>query len=123
VQIEQAGEVKITREVMAIFKIHSWPGNIRQLHNVLRTALALADGVPISELHLTQDFTDEMNISGQIDAQSGTLPLKNSALDDLATNAILSAMQSQSGNVSAVARQLGISRNTLYRKLKSIGLT
>jgi transcriptional regulator of acetoin/glycerol metabolism len=122
-QIEQAGEVKITPEVMAIFKIHSWPGNIRQLHNVLRTALALADGVPISELHLTQDFTDEMNISGQIDAQSGTLPLKNSALDDLATNAILSAMQSQSGNVSAVARQLGISRNTLYRKLKSIGLT
>jgi len=44
-------------------------------------------------------------------------------LDDLATNAILSAMQTHSGNVSAVARQLGISRNTLYRKLKSIGLT
>jgi transcriptional regulator of acetoin/glycerol metabolism len=121
-QIEQAGEVKITPEVMAIFKTHAWPGNIRQLHNVLRTALALADGVPISELHLTQDFTDEMNISGQINAQPGMLP-KESALDDLATNAILSAMQSQSGNVSAVARQLGISRNTLYRKLKSIGLT
>jgi len=122
-QIEQAGEVEITPEVMAIFKTHAWPGNIRQLHNVLRTALALADGAPIGELHLTQDFTDEMNLSAQIDAQSGTLPLKKSALDDLATNAILSAMQTHSGNVSAVARQLGISRNTLYRKLKSIGLT
>lgn len=121
-QIEQAGEVEITPEVMAIFKTHSWPGNIRQLHNVLRTALALADGAPIGELHLTQDFTDEMNLPAQIDAQSGTLPQK-SALNDLATNAILSAMQNQSGNVSAVARQLGISRNTLYRKLKSIGLT
>ena len=121
-QIEQAGEVEITPEVMAIFKTHSWPGNIRQLHNVLRTALALADGAPIGEFHLTQDFTDEMNLSGQINAQPGMLP-KESALDDLATNAILSAMQTHSGNVSAVARQLGISRNTLYRKLKSIGLT
>ncbi|MFZ3087499.1 MAG: sigma 54-interacting transcriptional regulator, partial [Methylotenera sp.] len=121
-QIEQAGEVEITPEVMAIFKTHSWPGNIRQLHNVLRTALALADGAPIGELHLTQDFTDEMNLPAQINAQPGMLP-KESALDDLATNAILSAMQTHSGNVSAVARQLGISRNTLYRKLKSIGLT
>lgn len=121
--IEQAGEVKITPEVMAIFKTHSWPGNIRQLHNVLRTALALADGTPIGELHLTQDFTDEMNMSGQIDAPTSTLSLENLALDDLATNAIVSAMQSNSGNISAVARQLGISRNTLYRKLKSIGLT
>lgn len=121
-QIEQAGEVEITPEVMAIFKTHTWPGNIRQLHNVLRTALALAEGTPISELHLTQDFIDEMNISWQIDAKPGMLQ-KEPALDDLATNAILSAMQTHSGNVSAAARQLGISRNTLYRKLKSIGLT
>ena len=76
-QIEQAGEVEITPEVMAIFKTHTWPGNIRQLHNVLRTALALAEGTPIGELHLTQDFIDEMNISGQIDAKSGMLPLKS----------------------------------------------
>jgi transcriptional regulator of acetoin/glycerol metabolism len=122
-QVEQAGDIEITPEVMAIFKAHMWPGNIRQLHNVLRTALALADGVPISALHLTQDFTDEMTESGQLDSQSGTLQLKVSALNDLATNAIRLAMQRQSGNISAVARQLGISRNTLYRKLKSMGLT
>ncbi|PPC82484.1 MAG: sigma-54-dependent Fis family transcriptional regulator, partial [Methylotenera sp.] len=40
--IEQAGSVEITPEVRAIFQAHSWPGNIRQLHNVLRTAIALA---------------------------------------------------------------------------------
>ncbi|MES2014007.1 MAG: sigma-54-dependent Fis family transcriptional regulator [Pseudomonadota bacterium] len=122
-QVEQAGEVKITPEVMAIFKAHAWPGNIRQLHNVLRTALALADGQPIGELHLTQDFIDELNIPAEMNTQSNASPLQVSALDDLATNAIRSAMQSQSGNISAVARQLGISRNTLYRKLKSMGLT
>lgn len=127
-QIEQAGEVGISPEVMAIFETHPWPGNIRQLHNVLRTALALSDGGPIAELHLTQDFTDEMNLLGEAIAlqanaeQSGVEPLKAVALDDMAADAIRAAMQSQAGNISAVARQLGISRNTLYRKLRTLGL-
>ncbi len=120
-QIEQAHQVEITPAVMAIFKKHTWPGNIRQLHNVLRTALALADGTPISDIHLTQDFTDEMHTSDQSDVQ---LPSQAKAvvLGDLAADAIRLAMQAQSGNISAVARQLGISRNTLYRKLRSLGL-
>jgi len=127
-QIEQAGEVEISPEVMAIFETHPWPGNIRQLHNVLRTALALSDGGPIAELHLTQDFTDEMKLLGEAIAlqanaeQSGVEPLKAVALDDMAADAIRAAMQSQAGNISAVARQLGISRNTLYRKLRTLGL-
>lgn len=119
--IEQAGKVEITPEVIEIFKTHSWPGNIRQLHNVLRTALALADGAPIGEQHLTQDFIDEMKVSVETAQQPGVVT-KALALDDVMTNAIRSAMQSQSGNISAVARQLGISRNTLYRKLKAMGL-
>ncbi|MGZ8250928.1 MAG: sigma-54-dependent Fis family transcriptional regulator [Methylophilaceae bacterium] len=127
-QIEQAGEVEISPEVMAIFETHPWPGNIRQLHNVLRTALALSDGGPIAELHLTQDFTDEMKLMGEAMAQqanavqSAVEPLKTVALEDMAADAIRAAMQSQSGNISAVARQLGISRNTLYRKLRTLGL-
>ena len=122
--IEQACDVEITAEVMAIFETHAWPGNIRQLHNVLRTALALADGAPISALHLTQDFIDEMNASDQSGASViSTAQTKVMALDDLAESAIRKAMLSQSGNISAMARQLGISRNTLYRKLKLIGLT
>ncbi|MFA6179757.1 MAG: sigma-54-dependent Fis family transcriptional regulator [Candidatus Methylopumilus sp.] len=127
-QIEQAGEVEISPEVMAIFETHPWPGNIRQLHNVLRTALALSDGGPIAGLHLTQDFTDEMKLMGGAIAQqanaeqSGVESLKALALDDMAADAIRAAMQSQAGNISAVARQLGISRNTLYRRLRTLGL-
>lgn len=119
--IEQAGSVEITPEVRAIFQAHSWPGNIRQLHNVLRTAIALADGAAISTLHLTQDFIDEMSLS-----KPGLLANVTAAnpadLDDLTNQAIRQAMQTETGNVSAVARQLGISRNTLYRKLKAMGI-
>jgi transcriptional regulator of acetoin/glycerol metabolism len=121
-QIEHADDVKIRPEVMDIFIQHPWPGNIRQLHNVLRTALALADGTPISELHLTQDFIDEIESAGQTETRPEALPLNNQNLDDVTTNAIVKAMKQHSGNVSAVARQLNISRNTLYRKLKTLGL-
>ncbi len=121
-QIEHADDVKITPEVMDIFVQHPWPGNIRQLHNVLRTALALADGMPISELHLTQDFIDEIETAGQTETGPEAAALNNQNLDDVTTNAIVKAMEKHSGNVSAVARQLNISRNTLYRKLKALGL-
>lgn len=119
--IEQAGSVEITPEVRAIFQAHSWPGNIRQLHNVLRTAIALADGAAISTLHLTQDFIDEMSLSkpGLLANVTAANPVD---LDDLTNQAIRQAMQTEAGNVSAVARQLGISRNTLYRKLKTMGI-
>lgn len=119
--IEQAGNIKITPEVMGIFKAHSWPGNIRQLHNVLRTALALADGSPISTLHLTQDFIDE--ISTPLLANINDSPSKSLDLGDVTSHTIQLAMQAESGNISAVARKLGISRNTLYRKLKTMGLS
>ncbi|HEY0843013.1 sigma-54-dependent Fis family transcriptional regulator [Methylotenera sp.] len=118
--IEQAGTVEITPEVLEIFQAHSWPGNIRQLHNVLRTAIALADGATISTLHLTQDFIDEMSLTKP--SLSSNAASSSLDLDDLTSQAIKQAMQAEAGNVSAVARQLGISRNTLYRKLKAMGI-
>jgi transcriptional regulator of acetoin/glycerol metabolism len=121
-QIEHADAVKIMPDVMAIFSQHPWPGNIRQLHNVLRTALALADGAAISELHLTQDFIDEIETASQAEASAEVPGFNNQNLDDVTANAIVKAMEKHSGNVSAVARQLNISRNTLYRKLKALGL-
>ena len=129
-QIEHADGAEISPEVMQIFTQHPWPGNIRQLHNVLRTALALADGAPISELHLTQDFMDELETAGlgtsalQTSARTGiaTQLSGNQNMEDIAANAILKAMENHAGNISAAARQLNVSRNTLYRKLKALGL-
>jgi len=119
-QVEHALETNVSAEVMAIFAGHRWPGNIRQLHNVLRTALALADGAPITTQHLTQDFIDEMSDVAAVG--DAAVSLNNLALEDVATTAIHLAMQRQAGNISAVARDLGISRNTLYRKLKTMGM-
>ncbi len=125
-QIEHVAYAEITPNAMQILEIHPWPGNIRQLHNVLRTALALADGAPIDVTHFTQDFLDELSLTSvSVDGvdtsalKSPTQPLPLKTMED---NAIERAMQQHQGNISAVARQLGISRNTLYRKLRLSGL-
>lgn len=130
-EIEHAGDVKLIPELMALFQQHPWPGNIRQLHNVLRTALALAADdtgsvVNLTVECLTQDFLEDMpaaTMDALSAAGSAARPaLGDTGLDALASHAIRAAMQQHAGNVSAVARQLGISRNTLYRKLKALGL-
>lgn len=114
-QVEHAELAEFTPEVMALFKKHPWPGNIRQLHNVVRTALALSNGEPITEMHLTQDFLDDLERFEE-EAQD------RSTLDDMAGEAIRAALLEHEGNVSAAARQLGISRNTMYRRMKALAL-
>jgi sigma-54 dependent transcriptional regulator, acetoin dehydrogenase operon transcriptional activator AcoR len=117
-QIEQAPQVTLSDEVLAVFAAHPWPGNVRQLHNVLRTAVALADGGVIERQHLTHDFLDEM----AVEAERATVLQPVLTLKAQSGEAIRLAMQQQAGNVSAVARQLGMSRNTLYRRLKALHL-
>ncbi|MFA6040693.1 MAG: sigma-54-dependent Fis family transcriptional regulator [Methylophilus sp.] len=119
-QIEQVAHADITPQAMQVLENHPWPGNIRQLHNVLRTAIALADGGAIAIEHFTKDFMDELLecLPAEAGLQTNTSP----ALKEVADDMVQRAMQQHNGNISAVARQLGVSRNTLYRKLKLLGL-
>lgn len=117
-QIEQAPQAALSEEVSALFAAHPWPGNVRQLHNVLRTAIALADGGVIKRQHLTHDFLDEMAATPLSDDTPPPILTLKAQSDE----AIRMAMQQHAGNVSAVARQLGMSRNTLYRRLKALNL-
>lgn len=118
-------KVTISAEVMALFTQHPWPGNIRQLSNVLRAAQALTDpGCQITRDCLPDDFLDEITPkptqSVGISTQNQSFPLNsNASLDDMEALAIQRAIEAHSGNISAAARQLGISRNTLYRKMKA----
>ena len=114
-QVEHSEQARFTPEVMEMFAHHPWPGNIRQLHNVVRTALALSNGAPITEMHLTQDFLDELECAEESLQDNATLK-------DLTGDAIRAALLAHEGNVSAAARQLGISRNTMYRRMKALAL-
>ena len=104
--------VTLDPALTALLEGFDWPGNIRQLEMVVRTALAMReDGEQVLTLdHLTDCLLDELASSA---APSGSL--KDSELEQ-----IRGALARHQGNVSAAAEALGISRATLYRKLKQL---
>ncbi|MDR5170357.1 sigma-54-dependent Fis family transcriptional regulator [Methylobacillus flagellatus] len=116
---ESGGDVEIHDEVLHLFRQHPWPGNIRQLHNVLKTMLALAAGKPLQRQHLPPGFMDELD---SIAPGQKSTPLAAGSIDDITNEAVKLALQHHEGNISAAARELGMSRNRFYRKLKALGL-
>lgn len=112
----------IAPEVMQLFQRHTWPGNLRQLNNLLRTAVIMSHDVQeIRREHLPEDFLEEMEISPTRSANPDHAPVppalpSTEKLQDMELTAIQRALQQHGGNVSAAARALGVSRNTIYRK-------
>ncbi len=99
-------------EVMDIFLNHEWPGNVRQLKNIIERAVVLAKGERIT-LH---DLPSEFLLHCQDTRESNTVkPLKV-----LERQAINDALLLCGGNKSKAAKQLGISRKTFYKRLKEL---
>jgi len=115
--------VRLGREVTAIIENHPWPGNIRQLHSVLRTAVALLGScAEIATEHLSEDFLEQYRTVVSPARGTGEAPAADSQtnLDRLEGMAIRKAIGECGGNLSAAARALGVSRTTLYRKTKGM---
>ena len=109
-------DLGIAPEVMSAMAAFAWPGNLRQLSHVLRTAVALMDPheSQIHWIHLPDDMVQDLQTSKS--QQVSESPAQN--LYEVSRKAIQQALENARGNVSAAARQLGISRQTLYRKLQ-----
>ncbi|MHB8203915.1 MAG: sigma-54-dependent transcriptional regulator [Desulfomonilaceae bacterium] len=108
---------KVTRvenKVMEILKAYSWPGNIRELKNVLIKAILESRGSILLADAVESVLTDsEVGVVDSKDALS---------MDEVERNHIRQAMSESGGNLSAAARSLGISRPTLRKRLKHYGL-
>jgi transcriptional regulator with PAS, ATPase and Fis domain len=116
-------DIDLDPEVLDSMRLYAWPGNLRQFSSVLRTASAMLnpDENTIGWDHLPDDIALEMRNS-EVPSLIANSPRPSSEpqnLKDLARCAIESAMASSQGNVSMAARTLGISRQTLYRKLNA----
>jgi sigma-54 dependent transcriptional regulator, acetoin dehydrogenase operon transcriptional activator AcoR len=122
-------------DVMNAFAHYAWPGNLRQLHGVLRTAAIMAGNDHcISRQHLPEDLLEELNLPLATNCVSAQQPhaletASNNALGSdepgmgslahIKMESIRQALQVCGGNVSLAARQLNVSRNTIYRKLRA----
>lgn len=119
--------VQVAPDLLQRLAAHPWPGNLRQYASVLRTACAMLaeDENTLGWEHLGDDIVQALQtaappLSARLPGLTTARPVPAAAvlsLQELSSAAIDQALQSARGNVSQAARQLGISRQTLYRKL------
>jgi transcriptional regulator of acetoin/glycerol metabolism len=114
--------LRVSEDAFELFERYPWPGNIRQLQNVLRVAVALLDDheICIGPEHLPEELHAYDEIEAPSALQAAASPAAGASpasLDQIELQAVERMLKECKGNVSAAARALGISRNTLYRKL------
>ncbi|MFT4190671.1 MAG: sigma-54-dependent Fis family transcriptional regulator [Comamonas sp.] len=114
-------------DVRAALLAHPWPGNFRQLGNVLRATALMADGeTQVAPGHLPEDFLAarpgaQAPSEVPLAAKPPPPPTPTSRPDTLAQSTaelIAATLARHGGNVSATARALSVSRNTVYRHLR-----
>ena len=123
--VDRKQPVRFSESAMQLLAGYQWPGNIRQLFNVVRVAIALLDDDEslITESHLPEELFEALpHMAREAAISSCTLPVMNTpqsgaSLDEISRQAAMRALEAAGGNISSAARLLGISRNTLYRKL------
>jgi DNA-binding NtrC family response regulator len=100
----------IREEAVARLRTNPWPGNIRELQHAVEKAVILTDSHELG----TRDFflgTEESGLTPQPET-----------LEDMEKKMIMSALKKNAQNQSAAAEQLGITRQTLYNKIKKYGI-
>jgi transcriptional regulator of acetoin/glycerol metabolism len=122
---ENTQQALITERVMQAFCQHPWPGNIRQLVSVIKISQAMSDNEVIDFHHLPDDFFSDLDnnhsnvkpfvMTNRNEIESDTHIAKADDGD------IISLYQSLSCNISKTAKQLGVSRNTVYKRLRDSG--
>ena len=130
----QAGPVVLERAVLDLFLRHPWPGNIRQLSNVIRSSLQMAEGHAITLADLPDDFFEELNQASESTQPDLAVPSitcqppeetapPTLTLDEWELKGIKAALHACKGNLTQTARALGITRGTLYKKMSQYGLS
>ena len=105
------GELRFTEEAQQTLKEYVWEGNIRELQHTVEKAVIMAENrdVDVEQLRLQPIALSSHKREG-------------STLEEMERRMISEAIASSDGNMTTVAQQLGISRQTLYNKIKRYGL-
>ncbi len=103
----------VTPEVMAILMGYEYPGNVRELENIIEHAFVLCRGGAIRAEHLPENLRP---------AAQEAITAAPSSLDELEARFITEALRRNNWNRQATARELGLHKTTLWRKIKSLGI-
>jgi transcriptional regulator of acetoin/glycerol metabolism len=101
---------------------YGWPGNLRELRNVLRTVLALREGRVITEADLPDAVRITPVLPSAYPAAGASAPADRTPLENAEREALVRELDRHHWNITNVARRLKISRNTLYRKMQRLDI-
>jgi len=106
-------EIKITETAVKKLQKYAWPGNVRELQHAIERSVIMADGDTIGP--------DSFFFLSQTQIESNESP-DNFNLDEVEKQVILKAINKYNGNISKAAKDLGLTRASLYRRLEKHGL-
>ncbi len=116
-QTQATGDVGVTevsREAMDLLLAHPWPGNVRELHGVVESAALAAEGAMIEVVDLPPEF-----LASAPDRAMGPIVR---TVNPHQRRQFQAALAHAGGNRAAAVRLLGISRSTLYRRLRELDI-
>jgi len=114
-RLQQKAVAGISTEALSLLLAHDWPGNIRELENVIERAFILCGKGRIGIEHLPEELT-------ALRAAAGTASDVRSAHDILDAQAIRAALERNAFSRQAAAKELGIHKTTLFRRMKTLGI-
>jgi len=114
--------VSLSDDLIDALCAYSWPGNIRQLRNVLRGMIALRTSDRLDSASLPTDYGIGPQISTQETGEASGEAQSLNPLEKAERSALLREIDLHHGNISRVAQKLGIGRNTLYRKMRRLDI-
>jgi Nif-specific regulatory protein len=104
----------VTADALALLQVYSWPGNIRELRNVVERAVLLCDGDTITPGQLPKEITGEVQAPVAAEASS--------SLEDYEKAMIVKALREHDWNQSHAAQALGLSRDNLRYRLRKYAI-
>ena len=107
-------ERRLSDEIMTVLRAYSWPGNVREMRNVIENLLLTSSEAAVTLDELPAELLDETGTPGVV----APVRKQSGSLEETERLAIVRAVQDAHGNLAQAARSLGVSRSTLYRKLE-----
>ena len=124
--------IELTSDAVRVLRSQRWPGNVRQLENFIERLVVLADGNQITAGDVEREFVQkpefqtqrtDSGLANTTEQDGGGAPQELAeAVRKAEKKALLAALKQAAGNRSVAARVLGVSRATLYNKLKELGI-
>lgn len=108
----------IGRRALELLLAHDWPGNVRELENVIECAINVAQAGVLEPEHILAGLRPGLRTG---EARPHAPAVRR--LTEAERLAIVEALEHSGGNVAAAARQLGIARSSLYRKMRRYGMS